>query len=86
MKRIISGSLWTILIYFLGCALVGAIAGGIEGSQFSDNPESARAFGQNAGMVIVSKYRGYIAICALLLGIVCTWFGLLPGTKVRKNS
>lgn len=80
-KPIILGIVWCLVLYFVTCFLVGAVAGGIAGAA---DPDNAAAAGAQAGEAAVSAYRLIIILGAVAIAFIGTWFGLLPGTKRTK--
>jgi hypothetical protein len=81
VKRILLGLGWCVVIYFVACFTVGAVAGGIAGAQ---NPSNASMVGQKAGTEAVEAFRGLILLGSLLISGLGTWAAILPGTKVKK--
>ena len=82
-KSIVFGIAWCVAAYFLGCVLVGAVAGGIAGAA---DPNNASALGAQAGAAAVSANRPMIFVGAMILAILGTWRQLLPGTKRHSTS
>lgn len=80
MKKLLFGLLWFVVLYFLFCAGVGAVAGAKAGSQYTNTAAAQRA-GQIAGAKAVSENLGFIVGGALTLAILGSGFGLLPGTR-----
>jgi hypothetical protein len=80
MKKLLFGLLWFVVLYFLFCAGVGAVAGAAAGSQ-SKNTAAAQKAGQIAGAKAVSENLGLIVGAALTLSILGCGFGILPGTR-----
>jgi hypothetical protein len=81
LKRVLFGILWCVLIYFVACILVGAVARGIAGSRDSAN---ASAIGAQAGAKAVADLRGYIFAGAVGLSAIGTCAGALPGTRSKR--
>jgi hypothetical protein len=81
VKRILFGFLWCVGFYFAGCALVGAVAGAIAGAK---DPANASQVGAMAGTSAVEALHVYIFAGAVLLSVVGSWAGLLPGTRIKK--
>jgi hypothetical protein len=94
MKRICFGVLW-FLVLWIG---VSAIGGGIAGAMatrssptVADAKTASEGFsrgydvGQIAGRDFGSRYGSLILVGALIVSIVGTATGILPGTK-RKTS
>lgn len=82
MKRVVFGILWCVVIYFGACMITGGIAGGIAGN---DDPKNAFESGAQAGAKAVSALRLYFFIGAVLISLVGTLLGCLPGTRPRKQ-
>ena len=83
MKKLLFGFVWFVVLYFVFCAGVGAIAGGIAGSQHT-NTAAAQKAGQIAGAKAVTENLGFIVGGALMLSILGCGFGLLPGTRAAR--
>ena len=80
MKKLLFGFAWFVVLYFIFCAGVGGVAGAKAGSQYK-NVEAAQRAGQEAGAKAVSENLGFIVGGALMLSILGSGFGLLPGTR-----
>lgn len=80
-KKIGFGALWFIVIYFLACAIVGGVAGGIAGANNPTNPDLAAL----AGAEVVLKFRIYIFLGSLAAAVFGAVKGLLPGTKTKAS-
>lgn len=61
---------WTMVFWFAGLFTAGAVAG-------ATNPENAAQAGEAVG----EKYWGVIFLIGLVLSVLLTIFGKLPGTK-----
>ena len=83
MKKIFFGVLWTVVSYFAICFLVGAVAGAIAGAH---DPQHAHEAGALAGSQAVTANILYIMSASLIIGVVGSGFGLLPGTKKKKKK
>jgi hypothetical protein len=81
--RILMGILWFVALYMGACMLTGAIAGGIAGSR---DPANAYAAGQQAGQQLVLALRGYFLLGALVISVLGTVYGILPGTKGKTPT
>jgi hypothetical protein len=81
VKRILLGFLWCVVIYFVACFVVGAVAGGIAGARDLSN---SSVVGQKAGAEAVDAFRGLILLGSILISGLGTWAGILPGTKSKK--
>ena len=80
--RYLFGFMWFVGIYFVGCVVLGGIAGGIAGA---NNPQNPGEVGAIAGREIVANYRHLITIGAALVAAGGTFTGILPGTKVKPE-
>src|SRR5262249_51884337 len=80
MKKLLFGFVWFVLLYFVLCAGVGAFAGAKVGLQYK-NAAAAQQASQKAGAKAVSENLGFIVGGALMLAILGSGFGLLPGTR-----
>ena len=85
MRKILFGFVWFVVLYFLGCMGVGAVAGAIAGSR-EPNAAAGQIAGQRAGAKGVSGNIGFIAGGALSLSILGCGAGILPGTRRRSSS
>jgi amino acid transporter len=83
MKRLVFGIVWCIGFYFLGCGLTGGVAGAIAGSR---DPQNASVAGARAGEKAVRDVWGFILGGALILSVLGTVTGLLPGTRADSKS
>jgi amino acid transporter len=81
VKAMILGIVWCVVLYFVGCFLVGAVAGAIAGAT---DPDNASAAGAQAGAAVVSSYRLIIFLGAIAVASVGTSCGVLPGTQRNK--
>lgn len=78
MKRVAMGIFWFLAIYFGVALVVGAVAGGLAGT---NDPENAAAAGMLAGASAVSEYRLYILGAAFFAAVFGTAGRWLPGTQ-----
>ena len=83
MKRVIFGIIWCVVIYFVACVVAGAIAGGIAGA---NDPANAAQAGQEAGARVVGENRMWFVLGAVVVSVVGTVTGFLPGTKSNKKD
>lgn len=60
-----------VVLYFVGCMIVGGVAGALAGSQ---DPQNAAQAGELAGIAAVQEYRLLIAATAGLLSLF--WIAL----------
>jgi hypothetical protein len=82
MKKLLFGFLWFLALYFVFCMGVGAVAGANAGSKYK-NAAAAQKAGGIAGAKAVNDNFGLIVGGALMLSILGSGFGLLPGTRCR---
>jgi len=81
IKATILGIVWCVVLYFVACFLVGAVAGAIAGAA---DPKNASIAGAQAGTAAVSAYRLTIFLGVVAVAIIGSWSGVLPGTKRNK--
>lgn len=90
MKRIFFGILWFFAFGFGGITIGSGIAGGVAGSTIqATTPEARRQaadVGAFAGYQFGRNYAGFMFLGALVISIVGTATGVLPGTKSRKKQ
>lgn len=82
MKRVLMGLVWFAVLYMGGCMLVGAIAGGMAGSQ---NPADVHEAAKVAAEQAVRPHIRQIVVVSLLLSVVGTITGFLPGTSNKQK-
>lgn len=82
VKRVVFAVLWSLVFYFAGSVLVGALAGAIAGAK---NPVNASEVGAMADTAAVEAFHLYIFSGAVLLSAVGAWAGVLPGTLGKKR-
>ncbi len=85
MKKIFMGIIWFIVFYLVICTVAGVIIGSrapeelkIKGFKEGYNYQPAEEFSK--------KYGGLILLSALILSIIGTASGILPGTKKRSDD
>ncbi|HEV2968960.1 MAG TPA: hypothetical protein VGY55_03155 [Pirellulales bacterium] len=83
MKKVLFAFLWFVVLYFVACFLIGAVAGGIAGSHHPESVAAAQQAGMIAGARAVSEYRLLIVAGAMLLSAMGSVAGVLPGTRER---
>lgn len=82
-KQVFFGLLWFVVIYMAVCFLTGAVAGAIAGAQ---DPANASQAGAIAGSRAVNALHIYLATGSVILSIIGTWIGILPGTGLKKKA
>jgi hypothetical protein len=78
--RCIVGVVLFLVLYFGGCAVLGAVAGGIAGA---NDPRHARSVGRVAGANAVTKYHALVAVGAGTVSLLCC---CLPTLLVKMNE
>lgn len=91
MKRILFGIIWFVVLTLVGFIGGGAIAGAIAGSQisatsFSEGAAKGGQVGRVAGAKFGQKYGGLVILGVLVVSIVGTATGVLPGTKKKTPN
>ena len=85
LKRVFISLLWLIPIVIVGHMLVGGIVGGIAGSGTGDFNEGYGS-GQQASLLFFAKYGNYVHGIEVLIWLVLSYFGILPGTSKYKKG
>jgi hypothetical protein len=80
-RKIGFGILWFIAIYFIGCMLVGGVAGGIAGYHH----QNSDAAGQ-AGASAITALQNYLLFGAAFISVIGSIKGFLPGTKQKSTD
>lgn len=80
IKKWLVGFVWMVVIYFVSAMIVVAVAGAMARN---GDPQHAAQAGRLAGEAAVLQYRVYLFLGALILAILGTARGWLPGTKTR---
>lgn len=83
MKRILVGMVWCVVLYFVACIMIGAVAGAIAGANDPENAAKARA---EAGARVVGGNRPLILLGSTAVGVLGTVVGWLPGTKADEDD
>jgi len=82
--RIIFGVLWFVPIYLVVQIAVGAIVGALA-SAGTTSYEEGFAAGQAASIAFFQRFGGLVLAFEVILTIVLSWFGILPGTAKYKR-
>jgi hypothetical protein len=96
MRRVLFGIVWFFVFLFGGLMIGGAVVGGMAGHQSvtaSANPPTTLSGGYNtgyeaghsAGQEFGRKYGSLFLVGSLLLAVVGSAFGILPGTQQRTK-
>jgi hypothetical protein len=82
-RRIAFGVMWVVAVYVGTRALVGGFSGAIAGARDSQNSYEV---GRVAGQQAVERYDSLILAGSILVVLVGTAAGVLPGTKSKSES
>jgi membrane protease YdiL (CAAX protease family) len=85
MKRLLMGLVWFVLLAIIPLIVGTTIAGAIAGSGSSTFEEGARA-GELAGSAFAQRYGLLLVLTGLLVAVVGSIAGVLPGTKKRATA
>jgi len=85
-RKIIFGLIWFVVIYFLALVIGGAIAGSLSGMQAAQEGISPYEAGSIAGQKFGNTYGAIIFWSILILAVLGSTFGILPGTKLKKKK
>jgi hypothetical protein len=81
VRKICFGFVWFLILILgtliLGGGVVGAIAG-------VNDPANSFAAGQAAGQAFGQAYGGMIFLASLIIAVIGSIFGWLPGTKSKN--
>jgi len=83
VKRFLLGTAWFVIFYFGFCVLVGGLAGSGAGA---DDPTHAYEAGRMAGEKAVAAAIPYILGGSLLVAVLGSVTGFLPGTKRKPED
>ena len=86
MKKLLFGIVWCVVFYFGICIAAGAIVGAMAGTHYPHDPAMAAHAGQQAGIKIVNDYGVYFVAGAVVLSVLGSGFGVLPGTRQNRSS
>jgi hypothetical protein len=84
MRKIAFGFLWFIALWFGALMLGGAIFGSLAASGASDTAQ-AMELSRKAGEQFGIRYSGLILVVALLVSVIGSWTGKLPGTATKPQ-
>ena len=82
--RVLFGFLWFILIYLLSNMIIGSIVGGFAGASTTSFEEGFNA-GRTASVDFFQKYGLFIFLAQVILTVVLSVTGFLPGTSRYKK-
>jgi hypothetical protein len=82
LKRIIFGVVWAFALYLAICAGVGGIMGGLYSARY---PDRSTMENTQEIAVLVTPYFKYFFVGGVVLSIIGSSFGLLPGTEIEKK-
>jgi len=85
IMRLLFAIVWCVVLYFVGCVLVGGIAGGLASARIQPG-EDAHAVGAAAGSRAVQSSRILIGLLAAAISIVGAYAGVLPGFRVQRSE
>jgi hypothetical protein len=80
MYKIVMGLIWSVVIYFGICMLIGGWIGAEIGGR-EPNQATANAKIKKTVEGVIRSNFSYIATAALGLGMLGSFGGVLPGTK-----
>jgi hypothetical protein len=83
--RVLFGFLWFIPIYFLSNMIIGGIVGGFAGTSTTSFEEGYNA-GHTASVDFFQKYGLFIFLAQVILAVVLSVTGFLPGTSRYKKQ
>lgn len=83
-RRIVLGVIWTVILYFGSCMVVGGIAGAIATARM-DPGQDPSVVGFQAGRAAVLALRSLIALSAIAIAWTGAYLRLLPGTRAKKR-
>ena len=82
-RRVIFGVVWSVVLYFGACAVVGAGAGFVATAGMRTGEDPA-AVGSRAGANAVLASRLFLALGAVSTGLAGSYFQVLPGTREKR--
>lgn len=75
--RVVWSLAWAIVFYFVGCKVVGAVAGTVAAAR---NPDREKAVASAAGDEAIETGKPFLLAGAAALAVLGAWFGAWPGT------
>ena len=91
MRKVLMGVVWFLILWFGTLTIGGAIAGSfraakidLEGKTVSDIKKETNSAGLQAGTEFGVRYGGLVFLGSILIAIIGTATGVLPGTKRKK--
>ncbi len=85
MRKLIIGVIWFIVIWFGVIFIAGGIVGFMAGAKTA-NSEMGAIAGRAAARAFMARSSGIIFIGSVLIAIVGTVAGVLPGTKTKRRG
>ena len=88
MRKVIFGLVWFVLFYFGACTVAGGIAGAKAASNLPRNspPERVKEVTLAASSATVYSLRIYLFTGALVISVVGSASGYLPGTRDSEDA
>lgn len=78
MRRIACSLGWAVVLYLVGCKVIGAAAGTWEAANY---PEEEATVAVEAAAAAIEAGRWYVVFSVACLVGLATYFGVLPGTE-----
>jgi len=82
--RILFGILWFVPIYLVIQIAIGGMIGAFAGAGATSYDEGF-ASGQAASIAFFQRFGGLVLAFEVILTLVLSWFGILPGTAKYKR-
>lgn len=93
IRRVLVGAGWFLLLWLGSGMLIGGILGAMAGIEtapphgtFYDGVAAGRVAGEQAGIAFRRAWGGKLFLIALIVAVVGTWRGRLPGTGRPKPT